>query len=62
MELLKRIEETARQAGQIMLTAENIDAMTDEKTGHANFVTKYDRKVQEFCLRNWHASCPRPRS
>lgn len=48
MELLKRIEETARQAGQIMLTAENIDAMTDEKTGHANFVTKYDRKVQEF--------------
>lgn len=48
MNLLQQIEAAALKAGEIMLAADSIEKATDEKTGHANFVTKYDRKVQEF--------------
>ena len=48
MNLRKEIESAARKAGEIMLSANSIEAATDAKSGHANFVTKYDRKVQEF--------------
>ena len=48
MELRMQIEAAALKAGEIMLSADRIKAATDEKSGHANFVTEYDRKVQEF--------------
>ena len=48
MDLLNRIEDIARQAGHILLSAVDIRNLTDEKNGHANFVTEYDKKVQEF--------------
>lgn len=48
MELRNQIEAIAIEAGKIMLSADSIQAATDEKSGHANFVTKYDKKVQEF--------------
>lgn len=48
MDLRKQIEEAAREAGKILLSANDIQAATDEKSGHANFVTMYDKKVQEF--------------
>ena len=47
-ELLRGICEAAREAGKIMLEATSIDAATDSKSGHANFVTEYDRRVQDL--------------
>lgn len=47
-ELLQGIVSAARAAGQIMLDAVGIDEATDAKAGHANFVTEYDRRVQEL--------------
>lgn len=48
MNLLSQIEEVARRAGNIMLTAAANEAAMDEKSGHANFVTVYDKKIQEY--------------
>ena len=48
MELRKQIEAVALEAGKIILSADSLQAATDEKSGHANFVTEYDKKVQEF--------------
>ena len=46
--LITGIENAARQAGKIMLDAENIRANTTAKEGHANFVTVYDNRVQAY--------------
>lgn len=46
--LLSGMEAAAREAGRIMLEAENIRAQTSEKAGHANLVTVYDRRVQAY--------------
>lgn len=46
--LITGIENAARQAGKIMLDAENIRAGTTAKEGHANFVTVYDKRVQAY--------------
>ena len=48
MELRKQIEAVAREAGKIILSADSLQVTTDEKSGHANFVTEYDKKVQDF--------------
>lgn len=40
--------EIVKRAGEIMLHADHIRESIEEKAGHANFVTAYDRKVQEF--------------
>ena len=48
MKIRKQIEAVALEAGKIILSADSIQAATDEKSGHANFVTEYDKKVQEF--------------
>ena len=37
-----------REAAKIMLSAHDIDTAITEKTGDANFVTKYDVAVEEF--------------
>ena len=46
--LIEEISLTAREAGQIMLEAEDIRHTIKAKSGHANFVTAYDERVQEF--------------
>lgn len=46
--LLVDIEAAAREAGRIMLEAEDIRANTIEKEGHGNFVTAYDKRVQAY--------------
>lgn len=46
-ELLEQIEEEVRECGQIMVNASRTLDMVSAKEGHANFVTIYDRKVQE---------------
>jgi len=42
--------EAARRAGEIILHAERPDEEVFSKSGRANFVTAYDRKVQEFLI------------
>lgn len=46
--MLERILEIVKEAGEILLKATNIEESVEEKTGRANFVTLYDKKVQDF--------------
>ena len=46
--LLVEIEAAAREAGKIMLDADDIRAGAAAKAGHGNFVTTYDKQVQRF--------------
>ena len=48
MELLQRIIAVVREAGEILLGADHIEETVEEKSGRANFVTAYDKKVQAF--------------
>lgn len=45
--LLKQITDTVRACGEIILHADRSEGCIDEKAGHANFVTTYDKKVQQ---------------
>lgn len=45
--LLNQITETVRACGEIILHADRSKNCIDAKTGHANFVTTYDKKVQK---------------
>ena len=47
-DMIQKIEETAREAGRIILSAHGTDLHIENKEGHANFVTMYDKKVQDF--------------
>lgn len=46
-DLLLKISNEMKECANIILFAERNDAMVNEKSGHANFVTTYDKKVQE---------------
>lgn len=46
-ELIGKISEKVREAGEIMLHAERGENYVDTKEGHANFVTVYDKMIQE---------------
>ena len=48
MELLQGIIAVVREAGEIMLNADHIEETVEEKSGRANYVTAYDKKVQTF--------------
>ena len=54
MKLEKILTDIMRKAGDIMLSAhleeDNSDGAVSEKTGSANFVTKYDVAVQDFLM------------
>ena len=47
-ELIQQIADAVRKCGQIMLDAEKIKETVTTKEGHGNFVTFYDRKIQEI--------------
>lgn len=48
-EILQEVIAAAREAGKIMLSAENVSSGDiTEKSGDANFVTRYDVEVQEL--------------
>lgn len=51
-ELLNKIVEVVRECGEIILNADRSKSGIDEKAGHANFVTTYDKKVQEQLKEN----------
>ena len=46
-QLLAGVETAAREAGRVMRGAEDIRGDVTAKAGHGNFVTAYDRRVQE---------------
>lgn len=46
--LLNRIIEIVEEAGRILIQATDIEESVEEKSGRANFVTVYDKKVQDF--------------
>lgn len=46
-QLLKEIIAAVRVCGAIILNADRTKSGIDEKAGHANFVTAYDKKVQK---------------
>lgn len=46
--ILQDIVGVARDAVSIMLEAKTIEATKEAKAGHANFVTAYDKRVQDF--------------
>lgn len=54
MEIENMFTQLLREAGRIMLSAhlaeDNSDGVVSEKSGSANFVTKYDVAVQEFLI------------
>lgn len=45
--MLEQIVEAVKESSKIILEAENIKNATSSKLGHANFVTKYDKRVQQ---------------
>ena len=45
---LDKIIKIAKEAGEIMLSASHIETSVDSKEGYQNFVTEYDRRIQEF--------------
>ena len=45
--LVEKIADAVRECGKIMLDAVRTADMVETKEGHANFVTVYDKKVQE---------------
>lgn len=45
--LMEQVQQAARDCGQLVLNAERTGQMVSAKEGHANFVTVYDKKVQE---------------
>ena len=49
--LLKSIEKIAEEAGKIVLEAHGIRQTVSEKSDFRNLVTKYDKQVQEFLIR-----------
>ena len=51
-ELLKKITDVVRECGEIILHADRSKSHIDEKAGHANFVTAYDKKVQQILQKN----------
>ena len=56
--LLERICAVARQAGEIMREAHPESAGVIRKEGHANFVTEYDSRVQQFLFEKLSSLLP----
>ena len=48
MNIKEEIIQAAYDAGEIMKSAPSVVAFEKSKTGHANFATEYDNRIQEF--------------
>ena len=58
MSLRNQIVQAAYGAGEIMKSAPTDVSASESKTGHANFVTKYDAKVQAYLFRELSSLLP----
>ena len=47
-DIIRQIEQAGREAGDVIRSAHGRDLHIENKEGHANFVTMYDKKVQDF--------------
>ena len=56
--MLEQIIDIVRRAGDIVLSAHDIQNVTREKHGPADLVTQYDEAVQVFLLSLIHISEP----
>ena len=45
--LVEQIEKVVRECGEILLHADRTSSFVSSKEGHGNFVTVYDKKIQE---------------
>ena len=45
--IIKQMEKTVRECGDILLHADRDEHFVSSKEGHGNFVTVYDKKIQE---------------
>ncbi len=61
MELLDEIVEIVRECGEIILQADRNENVVTAKEGHANFVTVYDKKVQDILERRLKELLPESR-
>ena len=48
IELLNEITKVMKECGQLIMNADRSEAMVDEKAGHANFVTTYDKMIESI--------------
>ena len=46
--IIQDIADIVRKCGQIILDAEHVKETVTAKEGHGNFVTFYDRKIQDI--------------
>jgi myo-inositol-1(or 4)-monophosphatase len=60
-EILKTMEDAAREAGRIILSARGENLHVGNKSGRFNFVTVYDEKVQEFLFGYFRERYPEAR-
>jgi len=51
-EILDKVTAAMKEAAQIILNADRSGDYIDEKSGHANFVTVYDTKVQDCLMKS----------
>ena len=56
--LVDQLSVIAGQAGRIILEASDIEAGTTLKEGHANFLTFYDTRVQEYLHQSFNSLIP----
>jgi myo-inositol-1(or 4)-monophosphatase len=56
--MLNKIIETAKRAGEIILSAHNQESAVTAKEGKKNFVTKYDVAVQDFLFKELGKAFP----
>lgn len=57
--MLEALIEIVRRAGDMVLSAHDIQNVTREKHGPADLVTQYDEAVQAFLRRSCCACCRR---
>ena len=48
MEMIKKISQIVQEAGDILLSAQNVDAVTTQKSSAADLVTAYDVQIENF--------------
>lgn len=56
--LLEQMKQIVKDAGEIILKAQNIESDIESKSGSANYVTKYDVEVQNFLYQQLSALFP----
>lgn len=59
--MIQQIADIVRKCGQIMLDAEHVKETVAAKEGHGNFVTFYDRKIQDILEKELTALLPESR-